>query len=339
MPKISIITCCYNSEKYLNKAINSISKQSFNDFECILINDGSTDQTADILEKWRSKDQRIRVIHNPHNMGISVSANKGIELSDCTFLARFDADDIMHTKRLEMQLAYIEKHNLDILGSNLINIGRFIKSKTHYPIPDKAIRALMLFQSPFAQPSILLRRSSLGDQRYNIEMKYAEDYDLWERMSATAKMGNIPEYLLYYRNHPRQISNTYKKYNREAGIVRLNELRKLNIKASPEQEKIHKAFRSTAPYSEPEELVEIEKWLLDLGKQINQEAFYSQIRHEWYLCCIRATHFGLWTWRRYSQSPLMQHTTTNWLKDKSLLMLCFSKVTYQSKTYHLLNAL
>ena len=116
MPKVTVLMSVYNGEKHLREAIDSILNQTFGDFEFLIINDGSTDRTADILQSYQ--DSRIKIIHNEKNIGLTKSLNKGLKLAKGEYLARMDADDISYPNRLEVQYEYMEKNpNVGIVGS------------------------------------------------------------------------------------------------------------------------------------------------------------------------------------------------------------------------------
>ena len=335
MPKITIITACYNASEFLQNSLDSIKKQTFKDYELLIIDDASVDNTSSILDKFISNNPLAIVINNASNIGLANSLNKAINNSDSEYIARFDADDLMYPERLATQIKYMEANNIDLVGSYVTSIGKYRRSKlTKYPIGDKAIRMQLLFQSAFCHPSTIFTRKALGDLRYDASVKYAEDYDLWVRMSPTTIMANIDRPLLYYRKHSQQISSNTSQQNHDAGKIRLQALKNLDIGFSTEEAGIHSHLRYSNAYSSKETLKKAEEWLIKLMNHFNDSAEIEQIKNEWYLCCVRATHFGLWTWKTYQQSIL--YSRNNLLNNFHLYSLCVSKIKYKSAIYNLL---
>lgn len=199
MPKVTVLLPVYNGEKYLKEAIESILNQTFDDFEFIIINDGSTDDTKKIIESYN--DKRIRVV-NQKNKGLSLSLNIGISMSQGEYIARMDADDISEKDRLMEQVSFMDQNpEIGICGSSVIlinELGDHIGYMIH-PFKHNDIKAQMLFNCPLAHPTVIFRKSFLAKSglRYN-EVK-SEDYDLWVRAVDLTKIANINNYLVKYR--------------------------------------------------------------------------------------------------------------------------------------------
>lgn len=204
-PKISVILPVYNGADYLEDAIKSIITQTFQDFELILINDGSTDDSMSIIKKYKAKDKRIRVI-NRKNKGLVYSLNEGIFQAKGEFIARMDADDICLPTRLEDQLNYMQAHNLDLCGSWIqpFTENRILPFRK-YPEKHEDITISMIFFNCFAHPSMIIRNKVFSKLKYNDEA--AEDYQLWcNAIIEGFHVGNIPKVLLKYRVHSKQIT-------------------------------------------------------------------------------------------------------------------------------------
>jgi glycosyltransferase involved in cell wall biosynthesis len=186
--------------------VQSILNQTFTNFELIVIDDGSTDGTKSILEELRENDSRIIVISR-ENRGLVVSLNEGIDLACGKWIARMDADDIALPNRFERQLQCLEETGADICGSWVKVFGndddRIIKCSQS----DDAIKMELLFGTPFAHPTVLMKTELVRGLRYDKAWEKCEDYDLWERAAQRNwKMANVPEVLLMYRIHENQIS-------------------------------------------------------------------------------------------------------------------------------------
>ncbi|URR34733.1 glycosyltransferase [Thermosynechococcus sp. HN-54] len=209
-PTISVILPVFNSDQYIELSIKSILHQSFNDFELIIINDGSSDNSFEILSSYAKIDPRIYLIHQD-NKGLIYTLNKAIEIANGRYIARMDADDLALPKRLESQLKFLEENKLHLCGSSVQLIGAGIGS-WHYPHSHEGCEAELLFGVPFAHPSVIGRSEVFKELRYSAEWSLVEDYDLWQRAWVVGfRMGNVPEVLLRYRVHRKQTSALYRR--------------------------------------------------------------------------------------------------------------------------------
>lgn len=199
----------YNGEKYIDFAIKSILHQTYAHFEFIIINDGSTDKTQEILEQYQKLDSRIKIF-SQLNLGISASLNRGIELSNGKYIARADCDDISAPERLIKQVRVLEEHpEIGIVGCNYLFIDRCgrIFGRSRMPATDLEIRWENLFNSPFAHPAVMMQKKVLSDYKLIYrDIFLVEDYDLWSRFLCVSEGANLIEPLLMYRYHPDSIS-------------------------------------------------------------------------------------------------------------------------------------
>jgi glycosyltransferase involved in cell wall biosynthesis len=199
----------YNGAPYLRNSVDSILAQTFTDFEFIIINDGSTDDTPSIIDRYR--DARIRVVTQP-NHGLVYSLNRGMSLANGTYIARMDADDISMPQRLAKQIEMFAKDpSLVVVGTSIIRIDRGggQLGAEYYLAHDVEIRQDLSIRCPFAHGSVMMRRNLVqlvGGYRH--EFWPAEDYDLWRRMAAVGQFANSLEPLYLYRIHSRGISAT-----------------------------------------------------------------------------------------------------------------------------------
>jgi hypothetical protein len=210
-PKISVILPVYNAQSYLQESIDSILNQSFQDFELIMINDGSTDSSLSIMKSYT--DQRIRII-NQTNAGLPVSLNRAITQSQGQYLARQDADDISLPERLAKQVAYLDAHpQCALLGTwaqILVEKVPTDRSLSH-PHLNGDIQLKLLFFNCFVHSSVMIRKSALeicGLYPEEKEKFPPEDYDLWLRIAKHWEVANLPEVLLQYRELPNSISRS-----------------------------------------------------------------------------------------------------------------------------------
>ena len=229
-PKISVLMSAYNSEKYIAEAIESILNQTFKDFEFIIINDGSTDKTAEIIEKYAKKDVRIRFVNNTKNQGIIAALNPGFAMCRGEYIARMDSDDISTPERLATQVAYLDAHpevDLCSCGMELFGAKQEIWVR-EANVEDVKITAL--FHSPILHASSMWRRASFErvGLRFLQEMVPAEDYDMWTRaMAAGLRLVNIPQVMYKYRIHPSRATTQTDKTAHKDREVKANFLRML----------------------------------------------------------------------------------------------------------------
>jgi len=203
-PEVSIILPVYNTARYLRVAIDSILQQSFSDFELIIINDGSTDDSRNVIRSYT--DSRIRYVENETNSGLVHSLNKGIELSRAALIARMDGDDIAMSTRLAKQVRWMNAHpETDLLATRVSLIDGEDQPLPNWKDDEEAITpeqilAYLPINNCIAHPSVMARTRLMKEYRYRYSQRLAEDYDLWLRMGADGKrMEKLDEPLLKHR--------------------------------------------------------------------------------------------------------------------------------------------
>ena len=199
MIQVSIGIPFYNAQDFLEQAILSVLNQDFKSFELLLIDDGSTDRSLDIA--YHFQDERIKVIHDGQNKGLSARLNELVALSIGEYFVRMDADDIMFPQRISRQLAYLQQHNeVDVVGCSAVTID--IKNKITgiicYPEHPNNISNVIKHQC-FIHPSIMAKRSWFVQNPYDEGAIRMEDYNLWMRTFSKYRFYNIVEPLLFYR--------------------------------------------------------------------------------------------------------------------------------------------
>lgn len=210
-PKLSVIMPVYNAEIYVEAALSSIINQSFKDFELILINDGSTDDSFKILKKHAAQDNRI-VLIDRENKGLTHSLNEAISISKGEYLARMDADDISLPFRFEKQLDLMQRDSLDICGCHYFILNKENKYLDVFfaPLNIDSILLYLLQGVPFAHGSVIIRSSFLRENKllYGSNRRFAEDKSLWYMMyNSGAKFGNLNEIAYQYREHKGSLLN------------------------------------------------------------------------------------------------------------------------------------
>ncbi len=204
-PLISVIMSVYNGEIYLKDAIESILNQTYKNIEFIIINDGSLDQSFEIIKRYKKIDSRIIIENNIENKGLIYSLNKGIDLSQGKYIARMDADDISEKNRLEEQVVFLEKNKdiamcstyIKIFKDNMKYLTKKFKTNTNY----ENIKIKLLFRNYIAHPTVMIRKDIIKKYNlmYNEKHKGMEDYGLWIKLVNIEKIVTLPKYLLKYR--------------------------------------------------------------------------------------------------------------------------------------------
>jgi glycosyltransferase involved in cell wall biosynthesis len=222
-PIVSVIMPVYNAEKYLNEAIESILNQTFKDFEFIIVNDGSTDNSLNIIEKYKNQDDRIKVI-NRENRGLIYSLNEAIMKSSGIYIARMDSDDISLPTRFEEQVNILEQNKeVEVVGChyNIIDNSGNIRKQHRVPLSTEDIFFNLFYSTPFAHPSVMIKKEILINNLYsdNIETSAVEDYELWTRIYNKNNFFNIDKCLFSYRIYGESFSDTKKKKMYKSGMI------------------------------------------------------------------------------------------------------------------------
>ena len=217
-PRVTVLMPVYNAAPFIREAIDSILNQSFRPFEFLIIDDGSTDESPAIVSSYA--DPRIRFIRNEKNLGITPTLNKGIALASCELIARMDADDISHPQRLQKQFGYMKRNPECALLSTWARVisgdKRFIRMERYR---SNFYYYNLTFECWMYHPTIMFRKSAAQEVGM-YSMPYAEDYDLFWKMSTRFQIGNLAEALLDYRISTTSLHMVLKKEEYEAATER-----------------------------------------------------------------------------------------------------------------------
>ncbi|MBW2451907.1 MAG: glycosyltransferase [Deltaproteobacteria bacterium] len=216
-PKVSILLPVRNEEVMLPAALRSLQRQTLEQWELVVINDGSTDGTAEIIENAAARDSRIRPLHLPA-MGLVRALNTGLPLCRSELVARMDGDDICHPRRLQLQVEYMTAYPATSLVAcrvrhiprSSIRDGFLAYEDWQNSLLDHAsILRDFFVESPFAHPSVMFRNQAVQSVGGYRDMGWAEDYDLWLRLMLNgARFARLPQTLLFWRDHPHRLSRT-----------------------------------------------------------------------------------------------------------------------------------
>lgn len=245
MPKVSVIMPAYNAEKYIGEAIESILAQTYRDFELIIVNDGSTDRTEEIILNY--SDSRIVYLKNETNLKISDTLNRGIDIAQGEYIARMDSDDISLPERFERQVAYMDQNpKCVVCGTAAILFGEGMEEQMAVPSDDpRYVKGQMIFHCPIIHPSVFIRKSTLQQNQihYDNEFNGSEDFELWWRLARYGEVTSLREKLIRYRIHPNQITRVkdYKKnYVHQKFLI--NRMRDMGITLSDKETLVFQSY-------------------------------------------------------------------------------------------------
>ena len=324
----------YNEEKFVFQAIESILNQTFSNFEFIIIDDNSLDQSRKIITSFN--DSRIRFFSNKKNLGITETLNIGIKKVRGQYIARMDADDIALPERLFKQYKFLRKNpHYALVGSRAKCISQFSNMPTsREPLiffEDEQIKFWSLFYSPFIHPSILIKSKVIKEYNYDENYSISQDYHLWVRILQKYKGTNLNEVLVHHRVHPFKTSVIRKTEQLHfiKKILLLN-FRLYNIEIKKSELTIHLWISNSynhKPLSK-EQLEKIENWLIKLCPllQINSKINLSNNQIEknisliWYYTILKAKDGGLSTFNFFRKSSITEKLPS---KNKKLLLVFF----------------
>lgn len=308
MHRITILMPVYNGKPFLKETIDSVLAQSYSDFILLIINDGSTDSSAEIIHSY--SDKRIVYYENEKNLGLVATLNKGIEIVDTEFLARMDADDLWHPAKLEKQIQLLDsRSDVGLCGTTIRKFGAFEGDFT-FPVDNEALKVGFLFYCCMSHPSVIFRMSFLKKSglRYKADYFPAEDYKMWTDCLEKTQIYNIPEVLVYYRQHNNQITQDSNTLQLEkTNKVRLEVLTRISSKFTPEEKMFHletfvkQRIKSVSDYKK------CLAWKKTLELKNKDNAYYIQ------------PHLLAVELDKYIQSAYKAYVLSHYFKKKSIL--------------------
>lgn len=205
-PLVSVIMPVYNGEKFIRGTIDSVLNQTYQNFEFIIVNDGSDDSTQQIINSF--DDNRIISLSLDRNQGVSNARNIGTDLSKAELIAFCDSDDLYYPERLQVQLDFLASNpTVDICGSYFVVFENGQEHIVKHPLTDQEIKEYFFTSNCIGQPSVMGKASVFRQYKYNPELQCSEDYELWARMATSGVVfANVPLPLVKYRLHPAQAS-------------------------------------------------------------------------------------------------------------------------------------
>ena len=330
-PRITVVLPVYNGERYVGEAIQSVLGQTFSDFELLVIDDGSTDGTQKTLNGFA--DERLRILTFPENKGLVFALNAGLREAHSEFIARMDADDICMPQRFDRQVRFLEAHpEVSICGTWMREFGACDHLSRPETEPEQ-IRAGIFFGWVMNHPTIMMRCSLLQQYglAYDEGFRHVEDFDFLIRASEVTRLANLPEFLVRYRKHDRQVSWVYRERLREAaGNLLVRQLRFLLPEVTDDEAAFHVDLANAE--LEPSRLRQAEEWLFRLDRanvekgKYNAEYFRRGLCKWWFNAhSMQAAGGGVGVLRSYWTSPFAMLQGIGLYNHASLAARCAVK--------------
>jgi glycosyltransferase involved in cell wall biosynthesis len=316
-PKVTVVIPAYNREKYIREAIDSILAQTFTDFELVVIDDGSTDHTREVVQTYH--DPRIQLVCNEANLGIPKTRNRGIRLARGEYLAFLDSDDRAYPQRLAKQVAFLDSHPDHAAVGAWVDWmdeeGRSLRRVRRKPVLSDDIAAQRLFRQGIENSASMARTAVLREYGYQEEYDLSEDFDLWSRIAAKYKLAALPAVLVRCRMHKGR--TTREKAHRIKGrrlAIYASQLSVLSVPFTDMDLERHFLLRRMRKLRFTPDLVYVDwadAWLQQL-QEANQRvqsypepAFSMVLGRLWLkVCWYASTNLGWTAWRRFWRSPL-----------------------------------
>ena len=316
-PKVTVFIPVYNREAYIGTAIESILRQSFPQFELLLVDDGSTDHSVEVLRSY--DDPRIRVVCNESNRGIPYTRNRGLELARGEYIALLDSDDTAQPDRLRKQVAFLDHHpdHVQVGGwkQAMDEHGRLLKKRKRQPTAPADIQAQLLFRCSLTNTTLMGRTAVLREYGYRNSFPVCEDYDLHVRLAKRHKMANIPHILTHARVHPTQITaQTQQLGDAKKEEIIGQQLTDLGVTCRPQDLSAHLTLSRMRKFQiipDQTYLDWADAWLQGLLEANSKTRCYPAsvlqrtVSAKWaYTCQIASQRLGWTAWRRFFRSPL-----------------------------------
>lgn len=338
-PRISVLLPVYNGQRYIRAAIDSILGQTFRNFELLIIDDGSTDSTADIVNSFN--DSRIRIVRNKNRLKLSGALNKGMDLSRGEYVARMDADDICLPQRLAVQAAYMDSHpEVGICGSHTRIFGMKKLEVHRAPLGRERVRAHMMFDNPFVHPAVMLRKPFFDRHglRYNGDYYPTEDYELWSRALRYFPGDNIDRVLLKYRLHADSMTRSdWNNMDEKATRIVGRLLKRSGVALTDQELEFHRSIgrEKSCAFDNRDNIRRGENWFMHLcevnrGKRfVCQSALTDVAADAWFRLCFNSSGLGGWIVRKYFSSALVIGRKHRIYRGLMIYLSFFKKVASQ----------
>jgi glycosyltransferase involved in cell wall biosynthesis len=313
-PRVTVLMPVHNGGSYLLEAVNSILAQTFPDFEFLIVDDASTDQTVAYLQGIR--DPRIRLLKSEQRLQIARALNLGLDHAKGKWIARMDADDISLPDRLSRQLDFLVKYpEVGLCGGRITYFGFYTGRFHDLPLSYEDVRSSALFDNPFTHPTVMMRRDLFERYhlRYDPDYCPADDYELWVRAMNHFPAMNMDRVVLRYRTHKQSLTSMeWTDMDAHSYRIAARQLSALGLDVDQETVRFHRNIGriGNTEIREIKDLQRAEQWLQRILAANNQTKYYPPevlrrvVGDIWYRVCYHAKTRGFATLRHYQRSPL-----------------------------------
>lgn len=305
-PKLSVVMPVYNRENYVSEAIESVLSQTFSDFEFIIIDDKSTDNSVEVIRLFN--DERIRLIVNDKNLGRAGSDNKALELIKGNYVAKMDDDDICDCRRFERQIAFLEANpEINVVGTSIQNFGAS-KYLNVYPTDPELSKCLTLFGIPMGNATAVFRAALFKENglSYDSSLRQTEDYDFFARYINALRIASIPEAFYRYRIYPdRSRKSLLEERHQVSDGVRAKLLQQWGIPFTDRELEVHNSIAVSDMKRYNISLQECGNWLEKIisfnstNAWFDPQALKKVIADRWFYICYFNTGKRFSSWRIY----------------------------------------
>jgi glycosyltransferase involved in cell wall biosynthesis len=317
----------YNGAAYLGEAIASVLKQTLADFEFLIVDDCSSDDTPRILKSFT--DPRIRVLRNETRLRLAGALNRGMDEARGEYIARMDADDLCTPTRLQEQIGFLRGHAEVGFCGTWVRTFDASTGTQRYPVGAQRVRAFALFNTPLAHPTVMLRREWFDRAllRYDVNFYPAEDYELWARALAVFPADNLPKTLLKYRVHSQSMTGSdWTNMDEQACRISGALLKQMGLNAKPEDLLLHRNVAQGRADGGREFIARAEEWLCKIAIANSQtnwcasEGLQMTIEDIWFRICLHSARGGGWVLRKYSGSRFATSGAGRWSRIFLILL-------------------
>ena len=341
MPKVTVLLPVYNGEKFLQETMQSILNQTYTDFEFLIVDDGSTDRTLEIIKSFA--DERIKILRNKERLKLSGALNRGLKEAKGRYVARMDADDIALPERLQRQVEYMEKHpEIGMCGTAIEIFGEVKTRPDIYPKTAAAIKAYALFDCPFCHPTVMMRRDLFVEHDLWYDGSYypTEDYELWARAVALFPTINLGKVLLRYRVHDSSMTGSdWDAMDKQAARIIRRLLDQVEIECSDEELALHRNIgRGRSCQCSFAEIYQAEVWLQKLlevnsrKKIYEEQALSDMLSLVWYRLCFNNSSLGMKVLRQFVFGNQAKKDSIRWKRSTMLFLSIIKNKMLPGKT-------
>lgn len=273
----------YNGSQYIASSIQSILNQSFVDFELIIFDDGSSDESAMIADTF--KDNRIRIIHNAENRGVVAARNELLHQARGQYYAFFDADDLAQPEKFRIQIEWLRNHpQFVMLGSSVRLIDSQGRKRGHWKLgknPSKA-KALMIFQNYFVNSAVVFRAEAVQNGKFPQGFEICEDYHFWWKLQQKGEIYNLPHFLCDYRLHSESLTGSQPDVlsacDRKLYKIILEDI---GIQATEEEIHLHMMLKSGQAPGSPQSIRKFQRWIIKVCHTAAANGFINNSTAHW----------------------------------------------------------